>query len=128
MTFTLAQRNILHTAFCNGLSYFEGYGLDVRWDVDAYNRTKARLQASATEYVTSEDVLIAMIHNRDILYVHDIEDDDEEIVGKFSEDSILNNWDKIPLHNISNIVNEDDDVNDADIILQIVAFGDIVYG
>ena len=35
---------------------------------------------------------------------------------------------KVPTKNILNIINEEDDVDDADAVLQYILFGELIFG
>ena len=67
-------------ALCNGLSYFDGYGLELTYNQDAYNKAKQTLrQGVAWEYI-----LMQILRQGDTLRIVDHECD-----GEYSRDITL---------------------------------------
>ena len=110
-------------ALCNGLSYFDGYGLELTYNQDAYNKAKQTLrQGVAWEYI-----LMQILRQGDTLRIVDHECD-----GEYSRDITLadvhTHVPTAPMSRLLDMYNEDDDAETADVILQWVAYQEIIFG
>ena len=116
--------DIFHTSLCNvyGSGYFNGYGLEFIWDDEAYAEAKKKLTSPCLE-----DVLLQIIKDGGTLGVVDHECDGEynaHIDLKVLEDRM----ELVPPQNLLNIINEEDDIDDADILLQTLFYGEVIFG
>ena len=110
-------------ALCNGLSYFEGYGLELTYNEDAYNKAKQTLrQGVAWEYI-----LMEILRQGDVLTIIDHECDGEYNVD-ITLDMVHDRVKDAPQEHLLNMYNEDDDAETADVILQWVAYQEIIFG
>lgn len=116
--------DIFHTSLCNvyGSGYFNGYGLEFIWDEDDYKKAKAKLQSPCFE-----DVILQIILDGGTLGVLDHECDGE-YNAHINEATILDRMDLVPAQNLLNIINEDDDIDDADAVLQTLLYGEVIFG
>lgn len=110
-------------ALCNGLSYFDGYGLELTYNQDAYDKAKQSLrQGVAWEYI-----LMEILRQGDTLRIID-----HECEGEYNADITLDmvhdRMCNVPMRHLMNMVNEDDDAETADVILQTVAYNEIIFG
>lgn len=110
-------------ALCNGLSYIDGYGLELTYNEDAYNKAKQTLrQGVAWEYI-----LMQILRQGDTLRIVDHECD-----GEYSRDITLadvhTHVPTAPMSRLLDMYNEDDDAETADVILQWVAYQEIIFG
>ena len=110
-------------ALCNGLSYIDGYGLELTYNQDAYNKAKQTLrQGVAWEYI-----LMEILRQGDTLRIVDHECD-----GEYSRDITLadvhTHVPTAPMSRLLDMYNEDDDAETADVILQWVAYQEIIFG
>ena len=110
-------------ALCNGLSYIDGYGLELTYNQDAYNQAKQTLrQGVAWEYI-----LMEILRQGDTLRIVDHECD-----GEYSRDITLadvhTHVPTAPMSRLLDMYNEDDDAETADVILQWVAYQEIIFG
>jgi hypothetical protein len=110
-------------ALCNGLSCFDGYGLELTYNQDAYNKAKKSLrQGVAWEYI-----LMEILRQGDALTIIDHEGD-----GEYTRDITLadvhTHVPTAPMSRLLDMYNEDDDAETADAILQWVAYQEIIFG
>jgi hypothetical protein len=117
-----------HSALCNGLVYLGGYGLELDYNTKDYIEISEQLKTENPNVtICHEDVLIEMIkRGKNIRFV------DNECDGEYNVviglDEVLKNIEKTPVRNLLNIHEETDDAEDADAILQSVAYGEIIFG
>ena len=116
--------DIFHTSLCNvyGTGYFNGYGLEFIWDEDDYKKAKAKLQSPCFE-----DVILQIIKDGGTLGVLDHECDGE-YNAHINEAIILDRMDQVPTQRLLNIINEEDDAEDADVVLQTLFYGEVIFG
>ena len=116
--------DIFHTSLCNvyGTGYFNGYGLEFIWDEDEYKKAKEKLQSPCFE-----DVILQIIKDGGTLGVLDHECDGE-YNAHINEAIILDRMDQVPPQRLLNIINEEDDADDADAVLQTLLYGEVIFG
>ena len=115
--------NVIHTSLCNGLGtgYMDGYGLMV--DEKALNYDKYR---AAGDYY--EDVILKALKAGETFHMIDLEGDGDnsssftlaEARERLSVESIA--------MDIITVLNEQDDVCNADSILQTALYGEVIFG
>ena len=117
-------QDIFHTSLCNimGTGYFNGYGLEFIWDEDEYKKAKEKLQNPCFE-----DVILQIIKDGGTLGVLDHECDGE-YNAHINEAIILDRMDQVPPQRLLNIINEEDDAEDADVVLQTLLYGEVIFG
>jgi len=115
------SREIFHTAMCNGLDWVSSYGLYLE-----YNRVRYKSTANIMKSPCHEDVLLFMLENGETLTVVDEEDEDGNV--EITIDKVYDRMNNVPIENLLNIINERDDVIDADVVLQTVFFNEVIYG
>ena len=117
-------QDIFHTSLCNimGTGYFNGYGLEFTWDDDAYGEARKKLQNPCLE-----DVILQIIKDGGILGVIDHECEGE-YDAHIDLKAIQERMELVPAKNLLNIINEEDDADDADIVLQTLFYGDVIFG
>jgi len=121
------SENYFYNALCNGLSYIEGHGLEVQFKNSEYVAAKAKLEKTLiNQSVCFEDVLMEILKQGNKLYLVDVEggDDIVDITLQHVHERVQNTE---PTH-LMDMVNETDDVCTADVILQTVFLGSIIYG
>jgi hypothetical protein len=116
--------DIFHTSLCNvyGSGYFNGYGLEFIWDEDEYKKAKEKLQNPCFE-----DVILQIIKDGGTLGVLDHECDGE-YNAHINEAIILDRMDQVTAQRLLNIINEEDDIDDADAVLQTLLYGEVIFG
>jgi hypothetical protein len=114
-------------ALCNGLSYFDGYGLELTYKNLDYRKASETLRAQSISAPAWEDILMQILRQGDTLRIVDHECD-----GEYSRDITLDMvHDRVrnaPQEHLMNMYNEDDDAETADVILQWVAYQEIIFG
>lgn len=123
------SESIFHTALCNGLGYMSGYGLSLEYDKEAYKNAKHNLQQKSGEgaVVCYEDVLLQILREGGSLLMKDEEGDGDQD----SEIKLQDIHDKVqltPARYLIDMIEEQDDAETADVVIQTVFFGEIVFG
>jgi hypothetical protein len=120
--------NIFHSALCNGLGYVGGYGLQLEFDDEDYEKAKKTLKkANPKETICYEDVLVQILREGGELVMIDIECDGEYTSSIKMED-VYERLPLTPTRFLMDMINEQDDAETADCIIQSVFFKDIVFG
>lgn len=112
-------------ALCNGLDYIIGHGLEVQYKNDEYEAAKDSL-IKANNGVCFEDTLMEILRQGNKLYLVDIFGD-----GGTSEITLKDVHDRVQTTEFSHLmdmIKEEDDAITADVIIQTVFLGEIVYG
>ncbi len=117
-------QNIFHASLCNimGTGYFSGYGLEFVWDEDAYQEARKKLENPCLE-----DVILQIIEDGGTLGVIDHECEGE-YDAHIDLKILLERMELVPARNLLNIINEEDDADDADIVLQTLFYGEVIFG
>jgi len=122
--------DIFKNALCNGLGEFYGYGLELYYSDNDYDRAKEYLKKNSTEQICYEDVLVAILEIGGALQIFDHEGD-SEIISSVKLEDMLDNMDlacEKQTEHILDMINEQDDAITADVVLQMVFFKDIIFG
>lgn len=115
---------VFEIALCNaaGTGYFQGHGFTMDYSPEEYAKSKAKLTNPYWE-----EILMQMLKDGCSITFKDIEGD-----GAYTKTLdialIIDNMKKVPTKNILNIINEEDDVDDADAVLQYILFGELIFG
>lgn len=121
MKVTLTKKeseDLFYNALCNGLGYIGGYGLEL----DYSDNAKSKLESSCYE-----DVLMQLLKDGGELKLVDYEYDGEYNKSITLKD-IHNKVQETPIEHLMDAINENDDALTADIILQTVFYGEIIFG
>jgi len=119
-----------YNALCNGLGYIGDYGLELTYDDADYATAKQNILQNKTaadiSTVCYEDVLLQILRDGKTLTLIDNEggEDPAEITILHVHERV----EKTPIRHLMNAITENDDAETADVILQTVFLGDIVYG
>lgn len=118
------SEEIFGNAMCNaiGTNYWEGYSIRVITDGEQYKKAQQDLVNPAWE-----DILIQILKNGGHLEVRD-DDGYGEILASIKLEDVHEKVSKAPQWALLQVLEETDDVITADVILQTVFFGEIVYG
>jgi hypothetical protein len=123
ITLTPAEsEEMFHNALCNGLGYIEGYGLQFEYSEKEYQAAKTKLTSPCYE-----DVLMQILRDGGSLIMNDIECEGEytsEITLKDVHERVA----ETPLRFLTQMINEEDDAETADVVLQTVFFKEIIFG
>lgn len=122
------SESIFHTALCNGLGYMSGYGLALNFKKEDYQSAKENLKSKLGENtsVCYEDVLLQILRDGNSLTMVDEESDGEETIITIQD--VYDRVQKTPTRFLMDMINEQDDAETADVVIQTVFFGEIVFG
>jgi hypothetical protein len=115
-----------HNALCNGLDYISGYGLELEVNL-GYIEAKKSLETKLPQVMLCyEDILMEVLKSGGKLTLIDREMDDEEF--SVTLEDVHNRVQKTDVSYLMDMINEEDDACTADVILQTVFFGNVIYG
>ena len=121
-----------HNALCNEGGQFASYGFQLNYSKVAYKKAKeSLLKKNPNSGVCQEDVWMEILRiesPNNYLIFDDIEGEGENTKRIYLKDV----HDKValtPMRHLMNMINEEDDVDTADVIIQSVLFdGEIIFG
>jgi hypothetical protein len=111
-------------AMCNvlGTNYWEGYAIRVITDGEQYKQAERDLSNPAWE-----DILMQILKNDGHLEVRD-DDGYGEVIATIKLKDVHEKVSRAPQWALLEVLEENDDANTADVILQTVFFGEVIYG
>jgi hypothetical protein len=123
------SENYFFNALCNGLGYVQQYGLDLQYDEKDYKQAKLCLESlNPNETICYEDVLMQILRDGGKLNLKDeenqIENEDNYITLEDVHERVANTQ----FNHLLDMINENDDADTADVILQQVFLGEIIFG
>ena len=125
MKVTLTKKeseDLFHTSLCSGLGYIDGYGLKLDYSNSDYKNAKSKLDSPCYE-----DILMQILRDGGKLKLVDREYD-----GEYSKAITLKDVhtmvQETPLEHLMDAINENDDACTADVILQTVFYGEVIFG
>ncbi len=119
---------IFYVALCNavGTGYMEGYGISLKCNPILYQEAREVLIGEEAE-TCYENILMQVLRDGGALTFVDHEGDGD-MTRTITIADIHSRVEKAPIQNLVNIINENDDVGDADVVLQTVFFEDVIFG
>ena len=118
-----------YNALCNGLGYVQQYGLDLRYNVNEYKDAKLRLQSlKPNESICYEDVLMQILRDGGKLNLFDEEEQLDNEDNFITLEDVHERVAKTQTNHLLDMINENDDADTADVMLQQVFLGDIIFG
>lgn len=115
-------------ALCNGLGYFSGHGVSIEYDETEYKQATNKLKSeNPNNIICYEDVLMEMLRMGNKIKFVDYEGGDDDEV-ELTIQMVHDNVEKTPIRHLMDMINENDDAETADVILQTVLYGEIVFG
>ena len=125
MKVTLTKKEseeLFYNSICNGLEYISAYGIGLDFKKSDYAKAKSKLESPCYE-----DVLIQILKDGGELKIVDHEYD-----GAYNKSITLkdvhNKVQETPIEHLMDAINENDDACTADVILQTVFYGEIIFG
>jgi hypothetical protein len=119
------SEEMFYNALCNGLGYVtSGYGLELKYSNKEYKQAKKSIQKNDVS-VCYEDVFMAMLKNG---YKISLYDEEGEETYEIELKDVHERMEKVPVRNILNMIEENDDAEDADVIIQTVFLKEVVFG
>jgi hypothetical protein len=123
------QLKIVYDVLTSGMPYFVDYGFRLDYNNTEYAKARKVLQDASGEdkrTICIEDIQIQMIRMGFSLTFTDVEGDGDNTKA-LNLTQLESNWDKVPLRVIGAMVS-DWDAGDADLFMQWVLFGQVIYG
>jgi hypothetical protein len=111
-----------YNALCNGLGYVCGYGLELDYENQDYNAAKNKLTNPCYE-----DVLMQMLRDGNKLTLIDHESEGD-MTRSITIEDVHEQVQNTPLHHLTNMIEETDDAETADVIIQTVFYNEIIFG
>lgn len=111
---------LFQDALANGLIYLLGYGIDIDYYKIEYQQAREKLEAPCYE-----DVLVQILKDGGTLDFIDFEEGN--ITTIYLED-VINNMPKVPLKTLLEVLEDKGDAISADVVLQTIIFGEVIYG
>ena len=122
------SEELFYNALCNGLNYIcSGYGLSVDYSKADYKNAKAKL-VDTSEFggVCYEDVLLQILRDGNTISLVDEEGGEDTVSITLSD--VHARVQETPTDYLLQMINEEDDAVTADVILQTVFLGEVIYG
>ena len=113
-----------HNSLCNG-HQIAMYGLHLDYDEEEYDQARERLEAKG-ESTCLEDVWMEILRGGGVLTLIDEENGESPSPVKLSD--VHERVQNTPIKHLMDAINEHDDGDTADVILQTVFYGDVIFG
>lgn len=123
------KMQVIHKCLTTGMPYFPDYGFLLEQNKEDYEKAKAALIESGmpVDKIWLEDVQIEMLRmGFGLSFVDDIYDGSETKI--LTLELIEQNWDKVPMGRVVEIMLGDWDAETADVIMQCILFGEVTFG
>ena len=123
------SEEIFFSALCNahGTGYMDGYGLELKWHDKSYEQAKQRLKERG-ESPCLEEILLEILRGGGHLTYFDVEGGAGEEPWPINLQDVHDKVCNAPARNILNFIQQQDDAEDADVILQTVFMGEVMFG
>ena len=109
-------------ALCNGLHELGNYGVELDYIEDEYKLSRASLGPNAPCF---EDVLMQMLRDG---YKLDFTDTEAEETTSITMQDVYAKVQETDIRHLLDMINEQDDAVTADVILQTVIYGEVIFG
>lgn len=127
-----AMQKIFFNSLCNAVSagVTLGYGIKIYSKKEDYVNAKQNLlsKSGSGTVVCVEDVWMQILKEKNYIYSKDIENNDGEYSKKINLSDVYEGIKKVDNDTILNFLEENDDANDADVVIQTVFFGEVIFG
>lgn len=120
------SEEFFHNALCNGLSYFSGYGIEINYRETEYKAARAALHKK-NQSVCYEDVLMKILRDGGSLEFTDVENGGD-MTRLITLADVHEKVQHTPFRFLSEMIEERDDAETADVIIQTVLYDEIVFG
>ena len=120
-------KNVIHTALCNGLVQLSYSDIHINVDPKLYDKAKYKLKKeNPNTTICLEDIYCQILYNGDKL--HFIDEEGDENASFDLEQAETNLSKEVANDHILAIIYENDDACNADAILQICLYGEVIFG
>lgn len=118
---------IVYTALCNGLSQLLSYEVEFTYDKTAYAVVKSKLESESPSNapICLECILIEYLKCGQTITFTDAEGSID--THNLTLAKIQSNWNKVNQEIRHAFVTDEDDVDTADCLLQVLIYGDVIY-
>jgi hypothetical protein len=116
------SEEFFYNALCNGLFDMRGYGLEFKYNKDHYAQAKSKLTSPCFE-----DVLMQILRDGNTIGFEDVECDGEYSKQITLED-VHTKMSSVDPERLLEMKNETDDAGTADVILQTIMYGEVIFG
>ena len=128
------KEKFFFNALCNGLNYFNQYGVELDWKAIDYDNAKKELEENpklaeswgSGGTVCFEDVLMQVLKMGKTLHIIDHEESIDNV--SITLEDMYVNIEFTPFVHFNDMIQERDDAITGDVILQSVFFKDIIFG
>lgn len=121
-------REMLDTIFADGLHYFGGYGIELDCEDADYKAAKqSLLDANPSSIICVEDVMTQIVMRGGSIHFLDVEGDGE-YTKYLNLDLISQNLPKVNNAFLIQTMDGDGDAGTADVILQQLLYGEVIFG
>ena len=128
------KEKFFFNALCNGLHYFNQYGVELDWKAIDYDNAKKELEENpklaeswgSGGTVCFEDVLMQVLKMGKTLHIIDHEESIDNV--SITLEDMYVNIEFTPFVHFNDMIQERDDAITGDVILQSVFFKDIIFG
>jgi len=111
-----------YNALCNALYYLSGYGLKMDYKKEHYAQAKSKLTSPCFE-----DVLMQILRDGNTFGVVDVECDGE-YSRQISLKDVHEKMSTVDPECLMEMHTENDDAETADIIIQTILYGEVIFG
>ena len=130
MKITLSQEEseqIFYNSLCNalGTGYIEGYGLEIDCDRSQYKSSREHLLSQGKD-ICYEDILMQVLRDGGSLTI--IDHDGGEYTRTITLKDVHERVGETDHQSLINFSLEQDDVSDADMVIQTVFFQEVIFG
>jgi hypothetical protein len=121
------SEDYFYNAMCNGLNYMGGYGLSLDYNSDKYKKAKETLlKAKPDSTVCFEDILMQLLREGGKMTLVDM--DHGDYTKSISIKDVHEKVQESPTRHLMDMVNQQDDAITAEVIIQTVFFGEVIFG
>lgn len=118
----IESEDYFFNALCNGLHELGNYGIELDYNEDEYKLSRASLGPNAPCF---EDVLMQMLRDGYKLAFTDTEAEETMFITMNDVHAKVQTTDS---RHLLDMINEQDDAVTADVVLQTVIYGEVVFG
>jgi hypothetical protein len=118
----IESEDYFFNALCNGLHELGNYGIELDYNEDEYKLSRASLGPNAPCF---EDVLMQMLRDGYKLAFTDTEAEETMFITMDDVHAKVQTTDS---RHLLDMINEQDDAVTADVILQTVIYGEVIFG
>ena len=122
------KEEIFYNSLCNaqGIGYLNSYGVEMSYEPLQYALIREALK-EAGKAICYEDILMEILKRGGSLTYIDIEGEGE-MTSTIMMNDVYERIDNVPKTIIGNFLSENDDVVDADVVLQTIFWNKVIFG